>query len=319
MESVLTCQVIPPRDCAPHTLLEDLRLLEEEDPALQVRWSSERQEIYVNLMGEVQTQVLQRQIKDRFGLVVTFGPGSILYRETIASTVEGVGHFEPLRHYAEVHVLLEPLPAGSGVEVALDCPTDMLDVNWQRQIYGWLSGTEHIGVLTGSPVTDLRLTLVAGRAHPKHTEGGDFRQAALRAVRQGLMKAKSVLLEPWQSFVLEVPQECVGRAMTDISRMEGEVAPPENRGARRPGCGERFRPPVWETTPRRLPDIREEREDFPWNWRAIFSAITPGKSSKPSDMTARGIPAIRPDPYSAVTVPGMWSPGMRWRKRCMSR
>lgn len=230
MESVLTCQVIPPRDCAPHTLLEDLRLLEEEDPALQVRWSSERQEIYVNLMGEVQTQVLQRQIKDRFGLVVTFGPGSILYRETIASTVEGVGHFEPLRHYAEVHVLLEPLPAGSGVEVALDCPTDMLDVNWQRQIYGWLSGTEHIGVLTGSPVTDLHLTLVAGRAHPKHTEGGDFRQAALRAVRQGLMKAKSVLLEPWQSFVLEVPQECVGRAMTDISRMEGEVAPPEIAG-----------------------------------------------------------------------------------------
>ena len=174
--------------------------------------------------------MLQRQIKDRFGLVVTFGPGSILYRETIASTVEGVGHFEPLRHYAEVHVLLEPLPAGSGVEVALDCPTDMLDVNWQRQIYGWLSGTEHIGVLTGSPVTDLRLTLVAGRAHPKHTEGGDFRQAALRAVRQGLMKAKSVLLEPWQSFVLEVPQECVGRAMTDISRMEGEVAPPEIAG-----------------------------------------------------------------------------------------
>ncbi len=227
MESVLTCQVIPPQDCAPHTLLEDLRLLEEEDPVLQVRWSPERQEIYVNLMGEVQTQVLQRQIKDRFGLVVTFGAGSILYRETIVAPVEGVGHFEPLRHYAEAHVLLEPLPAGSGVEVALDCPVEMLDVNWQRQIYGWLSGTEHVGVLTGSPVTDLRLTLVAGRAHPKHTEGGDFRQAALRAVRQGLMKAKSVLLEPWQRFVLEVPQECVGRAMTDMSRMEGEVAPPE--------------------------------------------------------------------------------------------
>ena len=170
-------------------------------------------------------------------------------------------------------MLLEPLPAGSGVEVALDCPTDMLDVNWQRQIYGWLSGTEHIGVLTGSPVTDLRLTWWDGHT-PKHTEGGDFRQAALRAVRQGLMKAKSVLLEPWQSFVLEVPQECVGRAMTDISRMEGGGSSAGNRG-RRPGCGERFRPPVWETTPR-VAGYTGGKGRFSLELAGYFPAITPG-------------------------------------------
>ena len=230
LEPVLNYQVKLPEGCDGAVMLPKFRQLEEEDPLLRVVWNEELKEISMQLMGEVQIEVLKSLIEERFGIQVEFGTGNIVYKETIAGAVEGVGHFEPLRHYAEVHVLLEPLPAGSGVEVALDCPTDMLDVNWQRQIYGWLSGTEHIGVLTGSPVTDLRLTLVAGRAHPKHTEGGDFRQAALRAVRQGLMKAKSVLLEPWQSFVLEVPQECVGRAMTDISRMEGEVAPPEIAG-----------------------------------------------------------------------------------------
>ena len=226
MESVLTCQVIPPRDCAPHTLLEDLRLLEEEDPALQVRWSLERQEIYVNLMGEVQTQVLQRQIKERFGLVVTFGPGSILYRETIASTVEGVGHFEPLRHYAEVHLLMEPGQPGSGLVFDTVVSEDDLDRNWQRLILTHLGEKEHLGVLTGSPITDMKITLVAGKAHLKHTEGGDFRQATYRAVRQGLMQAESVLLEPYYSFRLEVPSENIGRAMHDIELRSGEFDTP---------------------------------------------------------------------------------------------
>lgn len=226
MESVLSYRVFPPKDVSPQVLLGYMRQLEEEDPQLRVTWSEELQEIHVNLMGQIQTQVLQSLIKNRFGVLVTFGSGSILYKETIANPVEGVGHFEPLRHYAEAHVLLEPLPLGSGLEFAMDCPTDVLDLNWQRLIYTHLTEREHPGVLTGSPITDMRLTVVTGRAHPKHTEGGDFRQATYRAIRQGLKKAQGVLLEPCYQVRLEIPAECVGRAMTDLTRMEGEVAAP---------------------------------------------------------------------------------------------
>lgn len=227
MQSVLSYRIIPPPDCTPHRLLECVRLLEEEDPQLHVRWEEETQELSVSLMGEVQTQVLKTMIFDRFGIAVTFGEGSILYKETITVPTEGVGHFEPLRHYAEAHVLLEPLPAGSGVEVAADCPSDLLDRNWQRLICTHLREREHPGVLLGAPVTDVRMTVVAGKSHPKHTEGGDFRQAAYRAVRQGLKKAECILLEPFYRITLTVPVGCVGRAMTDLNRMEAKTLPPE--------------------------------------------------------------------------------------------
>ena len=230
LEPVLSYRLILPEGTAPHVALEKLRRLEEEDPQLRILWDSRLQEIRIQLMGQVQQEVLQRIIGDRFGLDVTFGPGSVVYRETIAAPAEGVGHYEPLRHYAEVHLLLEPLPRGSGVQVASSCSEDELDRSWQRLILTHLMEKTHLGVLTGSPITDMRLTLAAGRAHLKHTEGGDFRQATYRAVRQGLMSAESVLLEPWYRFTLEVPQENLGRAMNDIQQMGGQFQPPDTGG-----------------------------------------------------------------------------------------
>ena len=228
LEPVLSYQLILPQGVDPHTVLPKLRQLEEEDPMLRVVWNERWKEIHLQLMGQVQLEVLRRVLADRFGLEADFGTGGIVYRETITGPVEGVGHFEPLRHYAEVHLLLEPGERGSGVRVASACSTDQLDLNWQRLVLTHLLEREHPGVLTGSPLTDVKITLVAGRAHNKHTEGGDFRQATYRAVRQGLMQAETILLEPVYDFTLEVPVDCVGRAMTDLQNMGGTVEPPEN-------------------------------------------------------------------------------------------
>ena len=230
LDSFLTYQVILPADCEPHTAVQRLRLLEEEDPQLHVVWNEQLRELHVQLMGEVQLEVLQRLLLDRFGMAVTFGPGSIVYRETIEAPVEGMGHFEPLRHYAEVHLLLEPGPRGSGLRFASRLSEDVLDRNWQRLILTHLEERSYPGVLTGSPITDMKISLVAGRAHLKHTEGGDFRQATYRAVRHGLLHAKSILLEPWYTFRLEVPQQHVGRAIADLQRLCAESAPPETAG-----------------------------------------------------------------------------------------
>ena len=212
----------------PVIALQRMRQLQEEDPQLQVVWQEKSKEIHVQLMGEVQVEILQRMLKDRFDMDVSFGEGSILYRETIEDKVEGVGHYEPLRHYAEVHLLMEPAPRGSGLLLTSKCPEDELDRNWQRLILTHLMEKTHLGVLTGSPITDMRITLIAGRAHLKHTEGGDFRQATYRAVRQGLMQAKSVLLEPWYEMTLTLPEDCLGRAMHDIQLMGGTFEAPEN-------------------------------------------------------------------------------------------
>ncbi len=230
LEPVLAYQVLPPEGGDAHTLLAQLRILEEEDPQLQVEWNERLGEIRLRLMGEVQLEVLSKLMERRFGAQVSFGPGRVVYLETIAAPAEGVGHFEPLRHYAEVHLLLEPLERGAGLALDTACPEDVLDRNWQRLILTHLMEKTHLGVLTGSPVTDMKITLLTGRAHLKHTEGGDFRQATYRAVRQGLMCAKSVLLEPWYAFRLEVPAGSVGRAMTDLQRMGAEFQPPEQRG-----------------------------------------------------------------------------------------
>jgi len=230
LEPVLTYQLILPDGIDPHTTLPKLRQLEEEDPMLRIVWSERWKEIHVQLMGQIQLEVLQRLISDRFGMEVTFGSGTIVYKETISNTVEGVGHFEPLRHYAEAHLLMEPGERGSGIRVVSACPTDQLDLNWQRLIFTHVLEREHPGVLTGSPITDIKFTVVAGRAHLKHTEGGDFRQATYRAIRQGLMQAESVLLEPFYDFRLELPADSVGRAMTDIQGMGGSVDAPEQEG-----------------------------------------------------------------------------------------
>ena len=230
LEPVLTYSVILPPDVDAHTALQKLRILEEEDPQLNVMWNERIGEIQVRLMGEVQLEILQSIIADRFGFDVAFGEGGIIYKETIADTVEGVGHFEPLRHYAEVHLLLRPAPRDSGVLIKSECREDQLDKNWQRLIVTHLYEKTHIGVLTGSPITDMELVLKSGRAHAKHTEGGDFRQATYRAVRQGLMKAENILLEPVYDFILTVPAENIGRAMTDITRMSGSFEPPETDG-----------------------------------------------------------------------------------------
>ena len=227
LQPVLTYQVQLLDGTNPHTALERLRRLEEEDPQLQVVWNEAAREIHLRLMGEIQLEVLQRILRQRFKMEVAFGSGTICYRETIAAPVEGIGHFEPLRHYAEVHLLLEPGEPGSGLVFGTACSTDDLDLNWQRLIMTHLEEKAHLGVLTGSPITDMKLTIVAGRAHAKHTEGGDFRQATYRAIRQGLMQAESILLEPWYDFRLELPSEQVGRAMTDLQRMNGTVAAPE--------------------------------------------------------------------------------------------
>ncbi|MBM6898707.1 NYN domain-containing protein [Gemmiger formicilis] len=233
LEPVLNYRADCP-DADPHTLLKALQTLEQEDPQLHVAWRDDLAEVHVQLMGEVQLEILQTLLQSRFGLHVTFSEGGILYKETITAAVEGIGHYEPLRHYAEVHLLLEPGPRGSGVQLAADCPPDSLAENWQRLVLTHLAERTHPGVLTGAPLTDVKITLAAGRAHLKHTEGGDFRQATYRAVRQGLRTAQSKnavqLLEPWYDFTLEVPADAIGRAMADIQRMCGTFDPPETLG-----------------------------------------------------------------------------------------
>ncbi len=229
LEPVLACEVLAPEGTDVTDLLAKLRLLEQEDPLLQVEWSEASGRAQVRLMGEVQ-QVLASQMKTRFGLDVSFGPGAIVYKETIAAPVVGMGHFEPLRHYAEVHLLLEPGERGSGLVLESAVSEDELDGNWQRLILSHLAERRHPGVLTGSPITDIKITLVAGKAHLKHTEGGDFRQATFRALRHGLMQAENVLLEPWYAFRLEVPAANLGRAMADVQRMSGRFDPPETLG-----------------------------------------------------------------------------------------
>ena len=230
MEPVMTYRVNLPKGTDPALVMPKLRTLEEEDPQLHLLWDPRLQQIHAQIMGKVQLEILRSLILSRFGLEVTLDQGRIYYKETIAGTVEGVGHYEPLRHYAEVHLLLEPGAPGSGLVFDTACSTDVLDLNWQRLILTHLAEKQHLGVLTGAPITDMKITLLIGRAHLKHTEGGDFRQATYRAVRQGLMRARSVLLEPWYDFTLTIPMEAVGRAITDIRAMGGEIGPPETSG-----------------------------------------------------------------------------------------
>ncbi|MCM1561818.1 MAG: TetM/TetW/TetO/TetS family tetracycline resistance ribosomal protection protein, partial [Butyrivibrio sp.] len=227
LEPVLNYKIHLPDGVNPAEMMEKLKQLEEEDPQLHIIWNEPLQEIHAQMMGQVQIEVLTQLIKERFGVTVVFGQGNIVYKETIARPVEGVGHFEPLRHYAEVHLLLEPGEPGSGVSVTSSCSEDVLDVNWQRLIAAHVEEREHVGVLTGAAVTDIRVTILTGRAHNKHTEGGDFRQATYRAIRQGLKSTECVLLEPFYAFSLEVPQESLGRAMTDLKQRFAEFAPPE--------------------------------------------------------------------------------------------
>ena len=230
LEPVLSYRVIPPKGMDPALLLPKLQQLGQEDPQLHIAWNQSLGEISLQLMGKVQTEVLKSLVKERFDIDITLDTGRIMYKETIADTVEGVGHFEPLRHYAEVHLIMEPLPLGSGIQVESICSEDQLDRNWQRLILSHLLEKQHLGVLTGSPITDIKISLAAGKAHDKHTEGGDFRQATYRAVRQGLMQAESRLLEPWYSFELEVPPEQIGRAISDLRTMNGEFESPEEAG-----------------------------------------------------------------------------------------
>lgn len=230
LEAVLSYQMILPKECNPQVILPKLRQLEEEEPTLHIAWNEALQEIQVQIMGEVQIEILRNIIQDRFDVKVDFGEGKIVYKETIADVIEGVGHFEPLRHYAEVHLLLEPAARGSGLQFFTKCSEEILAGNWQRLILTHLKEKVHKGVLTGSPITDMKITLVSGKAHSKHTEGGDFREATYRAVRQGLKEAKSLLLEPFYSFQLELPERMIGRAMSDIEKMKGtsEILRTEN-------------------------------------------------------------------------------------------
>ncbi len=227
LEPVISCRVVLPEGADPRTALAQLRQLAQEDPQLRPEWEEQKREIRVRLMGEIQREILQSVAMERFGLAIGFEEGSILYKETIAAPVEGIGHYEPLRHYAEVHLLMEPLPPGSGLQFACGCPADRLDLNWQRLILTHLAEKTHKGVLTGAPITDMKITLIAGRAHPKHTEGGDFRESTYRAVRQGLRMAKSILLEPQCRFTLTVPAEQLGRALNDLQQREAETEPLE--------------------------------------------------------------------------------------------
>ncbi|MDY2627336.1 MAG: translation factor GTPase family protein [Lachnospiraceae bacterium] len=233
-EPVLTAAASVPDGCDERKLLGLFRILEEEEPALKVYWDTQLKEIQVHIMGPIQLEILKYQFETRFGLKVEFGPCRILYRETISAGVTGSGHYEPLRHYAEAHLLMEPLPAGSGIETASICSTDVLDLNFQRLIMTHITEKEHKGVLTGAPVTDVKFTLITGRAHLKHTEGGDFREAVYRAVRHGLMQARekgeAVLLEPWYEFTITVPSENIGKAMSDIQQRNGHFEPFEMDG-----------------------------------------------------------------------------------------
>lgn len=230
LEPVINYGVILKEGVDTHTALQKLKLLQEEDPQLKFTYNTYLQQINVSLMGKVQTEILKSIAKERFDLDIEIGAGKVMYKETVSGTSEGVGHYEPLRHYAEVHLLLQPLPRGAGLKFDTDLREDDLDRNWQRLIMGHLSEKEHLGVLTGSPITDMKITLVAGRAHLKHTEGGDFRQATYRAVRHGLMRADSVLLEPYYSFRLELPINEIGRAINDIRAKSGEISSPEELG-----------------------------------------------------------------------------------------
>lgn len=230
LEPVLSYQIRIPEDCDVHQTYRKFLQLEEEEPELHITWNKELGEIYAQLMGEVQTEVLKNMISERFGIAVEFGAGNIVYKETIKEPVIGIGHFEPLRHYAEVHLLMEPGEPGSGLQFETVCSEDVLDRNWQRLILTHLAEKQHIGVLTGSEITDMKITLIAGRAHLKHTEGGDFRQATYRALRQGLRSAACTLLEPVYEFRIELPLECAGRAMTDIQKMHGSFSPMEIKG-----------------------------------------------------------------------------------------
>ena len=232
LEPVLSCRLLLPEGTDPHTALDKLRALEEEDPQLHLLWNQRLGQIRLQLMGPIQLEVLRQVAAQRFGLEVDFAPGDIVYKETIAAPVEGIGHYEPLRHYAEVRLLLEPAPRGTGLCFDSACSTDRFDGHWQRLVLTHLAEKQHLGALTGSPITDMRITLTAGRAHVKHTEGGDFRQATYRAVRQGLMSARSVLLEPWYDFRLELPPENLGRAMTDIQQMGGSFDAPRTEADR---------------------------------------------------------------------------------------
>ena len=228
LEPVMTYRVELPKGCDPLTVLPKFRQLEEEDPQLHILW--DQQKIHVQIMGKVQLEIFRSLVQQRFGLDITLDSGKIFYKETIQNTVEGVGHFEPLRHYAEVHLLLEPLPPGSGIVKDSTCSTDVLDIAYQSLIMSHIGEKQHRGVLIGAPITDMKITLLVGKAHLKHTEGGDMRQATYRAIRQGLMQAKSVILEPWYAFTLALPTECVGRAITDVKAMGGDFDPPENSG-----------------------------------------------------------------------------------------
>ena len=231
LEPVLTYRMELPENVNVHQAYEKMQVLVQEDPALQMEWKEKLGEIHMKVMGDIQLEVLKRVIKERFQMEVEFGSGHIVYKETIDNTVEGVGHFEPLRHYAEAHILLEPLPGGSGLQFDTVCSEDVLDKNWQRLIMTHLMEKQHVGVLTGSAITDMKMTILTGKAHAKHTEGGDFRQATYRAIRQGLRKANSVLLEPVYEFVLEVPTAMVGRAMSDVQKMHGEIAISEEQNS----------------------------------------------------------------------------------------
>lgn len=230
LEPVLNYCVELPPDTDAHTVMEKLKKLEDEDPQLQLSWNEQLQEIHISVMGEIQLEILKSIVQKRFGLDISFSNSGISYKETIKNKVEGVGHYEPLRHYAEVHLILEPAPAGSGLQFSTSCPEDSLNKNWQRLILTHLEEKTHLGVLTGSPITDMKITLAAGKAHLKHTDGGDFRQATYRAVRQGLMNAESVLLEPWYSFRLEIPNDAVGRALSDLQVMCGSFEAPYSDG-----------------------------------------------------------------------------------------
>ena len=234
LEPVLTYRMELPENVNVHQAYEKLQILAQEDPALHMEWKEKLGEIHMKVMGDIQLEVLKQVIKERFSMDVEFGCGHIVYKETIENTVEGVGHFEPLRHYAEAHILLEPLPRGSGLQFDTVCSEDVLDKNWQRLIMTHLMEKQHIGVLTGSVITDMKMTILTGKAHAKHTEGGDFRQATYRAIRQGLRKANSVLLEPVYEFVLEVPTGMVGRAMSDVQKMHGEIAISEEQNVANP-------------------------------------------------------------------------------------
>ena len=316
LEPVLTYELILPDGVQPQAMMPKLAMLEEEEPELHIVWNEELQEIKIQIMGEVQIEILKALISDRFGAEVEFGTGKILYRETIADTVEGVGHFEPLRHYAEVHLLLEPGETGSGLTFAADVSEDMLSRNWQRLVLTHLEEKEHVGVLTGSPVTDMKVTLVAGRAHIKHTEGGDFRQATYRAFRQGLKQAQSVLLEPWYDFRLEIPNECIGRAMNDIEGMSGKFDAPDRNGRWQYSQGS-FRLHRYVIMQKMLWHIPRDMEALPVRCTVICHAIIQRRLLRRLVMIQSVIWQIRPGLYSVPMEQDLLSHGIRLWTICI--